>query len=92
MNPEFGIKHFSNHILMNLKLLLVNKSIKCFHAVKIPIFKEFGIETFIEFLILPWHKKYDCLLSFKDLATLQYTIDLKNKLLKISNFNIQGVP
>lgn len=57
------------------------KTIRGKYAVKIPILSEFNNFTIIEFLILPWHNKFDCLISFKDLVNLECNIDVKNKCL-----------
>lgn len=82
MNPEIAFKMFPslfyNH---TFKITTYHKTIKEKYAVKIPILSEFNNFTPIEILILPWHNKFDCLISFKDLVNLECNIDVKNKYL-----------
>lgn len=83
MNPEVAFKLFPSYIYNHaFEITTCQKIIKGKYAVKVPILSEFKNFTPIEFLILPWHQKYDCLLSFKDLVNLECNIDIKNKCLE----------
>lgn len=82
MNPEVAFKLFPSSIYNhNFEITTCHRTIKGKYAVKVPIFSEFKNYTYIEFLILPWHKKFDCLLGFKDLVSLKCNIDVRNECL-----------
>jgi len=89
INPDIAFNLFSHLIYSyNFEITTCNKTFQGHYALKLPIFSEFNNNSLVEFLVLPWHNKYDCLLSFKDLTTLGCTIDLKNKCLKTNNLVI----
>lgn len=89
MNPDIAFKYFPSLIYQHaFEITACQKTIQGQYAVKIPLLSEFKNNTPIEFLLLPWHNKFDCLLGFKDLVNLQCSIDLKNKCLRMPNIKI----
>ncbi|KAL7297542.1 hypothetical protein TKK_0009902 [Trichogramma kaykai] len=66
----------------------MHKKTKGTHAFEFPIFKEFGENSTIKFLIASWNSNYDCLIGDKDLKMLKAKIDYENELFSTPNFEI----
>lgn len=86
MNPDVTFDKFPNHIYpYDFDITACNKTYKGHLALSIPIFKEHDVQQEITFLVFPWHKNYNCLISYNDLSKLKCSRDLENKTLNFKN-------
>lgn len=88
INPNV-CHHFQDYLFQKpFTVKSLHRVISSDQNLNFPLLNELGINEYIQFIIVPWHDKFDALIGSKDLKRLNAKIDYKNNTLEIGNKQI----
>nr|CAH7761114.1 unnamed protein product [Callosobruchus chinensis] len=89
INPDIAYQYFSEFIFhKHFHIKALNTISEGFENIRFPMLKDFGIRKSLNFHIVDWHAKFDCLIGASELTKLGAKIDFTTHSLQIGKTKI----